>query len=499
MLPGITGSLVANAFLELTLLQELRESPADRSDPVVLRSLHRWWNRVAKTLGPASSARAVLDIGALPLVELLGYGVLHLEPWGDGFVGAIGGSGTPAAVLRTTGWGGDARKAWRDTVRASRTAQARWGLVYSGPTLRIVDGQRTWSRRDLEFDLARVLADERSTTLLWALTSLDALRADGSSQLEAVVQRSEKHGLDVQTALSRGVLEALTALAGALDSGHRRRAQAHDARDAFQQSVTMVYRLLFLLFAEAREMVPTWHRVYRDAYTIDALCRRSLERTQPRGAWAALQAISRLAHAGCRAGELSVTAFNGRLFSPRHTPLAERTRVSDALVNDAVMALATSRGRHGRERIAYADLGVEQLGAVYEKVLEYEPSRHSGPLVLARTSSERKSTGSFYTPRPMTEFLVRRALHPLVTGRTSDQVLKLRVLDPAMGSGAFLVAACRYLAATLERALVAEGEWRADEDGRARRAALRRAVAQRCLYGSISIRWLCNSRGCPCG
>ncbi|MGH8722652.1 MAG: Eco57I restriction-modification methylase domain-containing protein, partial [Burkholderiales bacterium] len=83
----------------------------------------------------------------------------------------------------------------------------------------------------------------------------------------------------------------------------------------------------------------------------------------------------------------------------------------------------------------------------------------------------------------MTEFLVRRALQPLVAGRTSEQILNLRVVDPAMGSGAFLVAACRYLAMAAEHALVVEGEWRGDEDTRARRAALRRVVAQRCLYG----------------
>ena len=117
-------------------------------------------------------------------------------------------------------------------------------------------------------------------------------------------------------------------------------------------------------------------------------------------------------------------------------------------------------------------------------MLEYEPSRDAGPLVLTRTSSERKSTGSFYTPRSMTEFLVRRALHPLVAGRTSDQDPRLRILDPAMGSGAFLVAACRYLAAALERALVAEGEWRADERSAARVVPSCGAlVAQRCLYG----------------
>src|SRR6185436_9930981 len=146
--------------------------------------------------------------------------------------------------------------------------------------------------------------------------------------------------------------------------------------------------------------------------------------------WQGLQAISRLAHTGCAAGDLLVTAFNGRLFSPRHTPLAEQRRIPDAILRDILLALATTRTADGRRRISYHDLGVEQLGSVYERVLEYEP-RSNG--ALTRTSTRRKSTGSFYTPRSLTEFLVRRTLAPLVDGRSADDILSLRILDPAMG------------------------------------------------------------------
>ena len=114
--------------------------------------------------------------------------------------------------------------------------------------------------------------------------------------------------------------------------------------------------------------------------------------------------------------------------------------------------LATTRGPRGRERVAYADLDVEQLGAVYEQLLEFEPSRTDAALRLTRTSHDRKATGSFYTPRAMTDFLVRRALNPLVADKSSDAILQLRVLDPAMGSGAFLVSACRFLSAALGNA-----------------------------------------------
>src|SRR5206468_4700741 len=106
------------------------------------------------------------------------------------------------------------------------------------------------------------------------------------------------------------------------------------------------------------------------------------------GSWEALRAIGRLAHAGCRAGDLRVTPFNGRLFSPARTPLAERRDLDDAAARSAILALSTRAAANGagRQRIAYRDLGVEQLGAVYETLLDYEPviltwgsAPHRGP------------------------------------------------------------------------------------------------------------------------
>jgi len=483
MLPGIRGSLVANAFLEDVLLHQFQSMSSDEQP--FYRQLVRWWRRVERSLGPASGPRAVLDVGALPLVDLLGYEVLHVEPHGTGFVGTVGVGSTPLAVLRTTGFGDAPEPAWRDIARVGRTTGARWGLIYTGHTLRVIDAARTWSRRGIDFDFRLVAAHRSSATVLFRLAHRDALesRAGCRSLLDDVVQRSNAHALAVCDSLGDGVLDALDALLTAFNGPAR---SGPKPQVAFDRSLTLVYRLLFLLFAEARDLVPIWNHVYRDAFTVDALWRSIAAGQPPRGLWKAFTAMSRLAHAGCRAGDLSVTAFNGRLFSPAHNPDVERVRVPDAAMSRAVLALATSHGPQGRRRISYADLGVEQLGTVYERVLDYEPTRSTGgpgPIVLTRTSHERKRTGSFYTPRAMTEFLVRRTLHPLVTGRDPDEILALKVVDPAMGSGAFLVAACRYLASAIERSLVARSEWPSDGSDRDRRAALRRRVAERCLYG----------------
>ena len=128
-------------------------------------------------------------------------------------------------------------------------------------------------------------------------------------------------------------------------------------------------------------------------------------------------------------------------------------------MRDVLLELATEVTAAGRRRISYHDLGVEELGSVYEQVLEHEPARNGSALVLTRTSNLRKTTGSFYTPRALTEFLVRRTLAPLVEHRSADDILRLRIVDPSMGSGAFLVAACVFLSDACEHALVRDGHW----------------------------------------
>ena len=182
----------------------------------------------------------------------------------------------------------------------------------------------------------------------------------------------------------------------------RERRAACPPRLLFDQSLTVLYRVLFLLFAEARSLVPIWHPIYRERYTIGAMVTTLLAGRRYRGIWDAILAISRLAHAGCRAGDLKVTAFNGRLFAPAHSAAFDQRRIADNVMSGAVLAVgASSTSNGGRHPISYRDLDVEQLGAVYERVLEYEPSA-TGPVVLTRGRDTRQSSGTFYTPRTVT-------------------------------------------------------------------------------------------------
>ena len=464
MIAGFGGDLISHAYLEQQVLPAIdREQLAPFE-----RAMVRWWRHVSRSLGPASSARAIHDGAVVPLLQLLDHARPVSQPDASGMVAWLAGAD---AVVLSVPWTIPPRSAWRDAVRRGAAAQASWALVSNGRALRIVDCHRAWTRAAIEFDFEALLLGPAGLAALWLLACAASLGARGPGSLRARIRDSDAHASAVCRTLSTGVLDALPRLASALKG--RRRCDA----GAFDQALTVVYRILFLLFAEARSLVPAWHPLYRDGYTIETLTMKAM-RSTPIGLWEGLQAISRLAHAGCVAGDLTVTAFNGRLFSPRHAPLAEQRRVPDEILRDILLALATSETSDGRRRISYHDLGVEQLGSVYERVLEYEP-RPDGE--LARTSAQRKSTGSFYTPQPLTEYLVRRTLAPLVAGRTVEEILALRIVDPAMGSGAFLVAACRYLADCCEQALLGDGSWRNGDAST--RSTLRRLVAERCLYG----------------
>jgi hypothetical protein len=466
---AISGSLLSQDVIRAFVLDAHVRTVALRLKADLVRAF--------QSIGPASGARTICDIEVLPVLRTLGLDVqLHGDSAAD-LVGTLGRSGRPAAGVAIGAWGSDLRRL--DALLSRVTAPpTRWSVIFNGAVLRIGDRSRTYARRTVDVDLRRAQEDDEAIGRIVRLLEPDE---DGwLATLERAVADSDAHRSAVGASLQAGVEEALGHLVEALTPRRRRHASALER--GLADALTIVYRILFLLFAEARGLVPHWHPIYRNSYTIEAL-RPAIERSaRPPGVWQALQAIARLAHRGCRAGTLRVTPFNGRLFAPAAAPLAETATIDDRRVRDVLFAITTRPARDRRERISYADLGVEQLGAVYERVLDFTPTVVDGALVLAR-SGRRKATGTFYTPRGMTEYLVRRTLAPLVGDRSAESILQLRVLDPAMGSGAFLVAACRFLADAYERALIREGALTAADPGPSDRAVFRRVVAQRCLYG----------------
>jgi hypothetical protein len=470
MIPGFAGHLLSESFLEEKLL-----SGRDATDVIAWR-LFTDARRRGQSLGPASSLRAMLNLGVGPVAESLGFRAPRDVEIDRMLLVATLDAGSEPIVFIVAGWNQPLELLWRVGVTQAVRRSLRWCALFNGSALRLIDAARPYSRRYAQFDLDTVADDEQ------AFAAFSLVLARFPSALDLLIQESDRHGAGVCRSLKDGVLSASADMLTALVRPARSRRSA--LTDSFEQALTIVYRILFLLFAESRRLVPLWHPVYRNSYSIEALGALA-ERADTRGLWDALRAIARLSHAGCRAGDLHVTPFNGRLFAPARTPLAERRDLDDEAARRALVALSTRQAFDGggRDRIAYRDLGVEQLGAVYETLLDYQPQITPDGVSLVAGSGVRKSTGTFYTPQPIADYLVRRTLSPLIEGVPTHRILELRVVDPAMGSGAFLVAACHYLAQAFESALIREGACHPGDLGDDERAAIRRTIAGRCLYG----------------
>ena len=472
MLPGFAGHLLSESFLE----ERLTSDGATNDMGAAWRRFGDARRR-SQSLGPASSLRAMLGLGATPLTGSMGFAAPRdIAVDRTVLVATVDAGGEPM-VLIVAPWCEPLELLWRFGVTHAMHRSTRWCALFNGISLRLMDAARPHSRRYTQFDLDTVADDQR------AFAAFSFVLSQFPSALDTLVHESDRHGANVCRSLKDGVLSASADVLTALVRPARAR-KTSLAADSFEQALTIVYRILFLLFAESRRLVPLWHPVYRDSYSIEALSLLA-ERSDARGLWDVLRAIARLAHAGCRAGDLRVTPFNGRLFAPGRTPLAERRDLDDEAARRALLALSSrpSADRGGREKIAYRDLGVEQLGAVYETLLDYQPQSTRDGVSLLAGSGVRKSTGTFYTPQPIADYLVRRTLSPLVEDAAPHRILELRIVDPAMGSGAFLVAACRYLAEAYEAALVRHGGCHPGEIGDEERAAIRRTIAGRCLYG----------------
>ena len=370
MIPGLSGSLLSHDVLTQTVPRDLHGLLDEKGREQARTRLKSWHQSLTGWLGPALGVRGVFDRIAIPLMSELGYEVTPIEAKPSRMRAVLSAAGSARATLLVTAWGEQPGAAWRDAVHLGIAQTGRWCYCLTGPRLRMIDTARTYSRQFVEIDLEAALEYEETFAVLWGLLRGAAMMgtpSDNRPLLDRAIALTEAHRASVRACLQHGVHDALTYLSRALSAASRRTvtrdAVSHTTVSGFDEALIVVYRVLFLLFAEARGLVPRWHPIYRDGYTIESLRDPIETLPQPVGIWEALQAIARLAHRGCRIGALTVPPFNGRLFSPAHAPLADRVPLDDGVVRRALLALTTRPGRGGLERIAYGDLGVEQLGA----------------------------------------------------------------------------------------------------------------------------------------
>ena len=466
------------------------------------------------------------------------------------------------------------------------------GLLISGDAWRLVYAPRGETSGWLRFPLAplRLVAGRPMLGAIKLLLARFRLFNDAEQRrLPALLQESRAAQAAVSATLASQVLGALHDLLRGFNAAdpERMAALARTRPDhVYEGLLTVLLRLVFLLYAEDRDLIPSRNDaaargLYARGYGVRGLHARLLDdaaknpdtMNERTGAWGRLLALFRLLHTGDGTGW--IRGRGGALFDPAKFPFLQGQDRPDAPI--AIPRLADGTVLHvldrllvlDGERLSYRTLDVEQIGSVYETVMGFSVFPAPGPSLaiaagkhnrtpvfvdlravaalrgkerlralkeaysraqlstkqsaaieaapgetalaealrplvdergspgaaitppgtpLLQPTEERRRTGSHYTPRSLTEPIVRHALEPAFARigdeATPEQVLELKVCDPAMGSGAFLVEACRQLAARLTRAWVRWPGSRPaippdeDED-----LLARRLVAQRCLYG----------------
>lgn len=383
-----------------------------------------------------------------------------------------------------------------------------WGIVSNGRELRVLRDNVSLTRQAyLAFDLEAMFSGEvyPDFALLWLVCHESRFewqenKAEGC-WLERWTQAAQAQGTRALNTLREGVERAIATL-GAGFLAHPSNAALRDAlssgelttADYYRELLRLIYRLIFLFVAEDRvllhpEGTPEDARTrYHDYYSTTRL-RRIAERL--RGGlhpdlWRSLVFFcSRLADDdGCP--ELGLPFLGSSLFSPEACPHLDQADLANRDLLEAIRALAFTEQRRVLRQIDYRNMGSEELGSIYESLLELHPEVHheSGTFELATAAgNERKTTGSYYTPTSLISALLDTALDPVLdeaAARPDPEaaVLDLKVLDPACGSGHFLVAAAHRIAKRLAAIRTDEPEPSPD----AYRAALRDAISH-CVYG----------------
>jgi len=389
-------------------------------------------------------------------------------------------------------------------------SDALWGLVTNGERLRLLrDSSRISHPTYAEFDLRPMIEGNLYSefTILYRILHRTRLPRDHANPHECLLENWYQRGVDegnrVRDHLRDGVEAALKVLGTGFlahpGSDRLRQALADGTLTEptfYRQLLRLVYRLLFLFTIEERRLVlpyKTEHRerqtIYANYYSVNRLrdrCERPFADDQYADLWPGLCRTFTLFRDDDAARSLGLAALNGELFGPDGCKDLEAAQCMNKALLLGIYHLSTFKDDKVSRRVNYAALDVEELGSVYESLLDYRPHLTHDPWRLDLiVGSERKTTGSYYTPPELVHELVESALVPVMNERvdaakTADEkakaVLAMRVCDPASGSGHFLLAAARRMARELARIRTGEAEPSPEEFRHAERDVIRHCI-----------------------
>ncbi|MDW8312999.1 MAG: N-6 DNA methylase, partial [Burkholderiales bacterium] len=388
-----------------------------------------------------------------------------------------------------------------------------WGLACNGRRLRLARDAATLTRPSfIEFDLETLLGQARypDFAALWRL--LHASRATHTPEPVWEIWRADgqRQGARVREGLRIGVEAALVTLGEGFlkhpaNEPLRRALIAGELsrQGYFEELLRLVYRLIFVFAVEERGLLhPTddspaaasARRIYDQGYSARRLrerCLRPVAHDRHDDLWQAQRIVFRALATG--EPRLALPALGG-LFTPSQCPHLDVASLDNRSLLDAIRHLRWSLASGTLAPVDYRNMGPEELGSVYESLLELvpEPDPHARTFAFVNASADgdtrghaRKTTGSYYTPDSLVQELIKSALDPVIEARLAENpqrpteaLLGIKVLDPACGSGHFLLAAARRLAERLAALRAPDGAVRAQDY----RHALREVITH-CIYG----------------
>lgn len=400
-----------------------------------------------------------------------------------------------------------AASAIQDWLNASD--DSLWGFCSNGQKLRLVRDNASLTRPAyIEADLKQIFENDNFAdfTTLWLLIHASRFGAEGKPVSDCALERwretGSKEGVAARDRLRDGVEAALLSLGNGFLS-HESNASLRDSLTKgelplpifFNQLLRLVYRLIFLLAAEDRNVLhppsatlPS-RSLYAEGYSLDLLRKHSIRRAawdRYHDRWEGLSIVfDALAQ-----GEplLGLPALGG-LFGKDQIPDLQNAVIANRALLEAVYRLAWLKDDNRLTPVNWRDMETEELGSVYESLLELTPRLHDNGRGFSfaegaeTKGNTRKTTGSYYTPDSLVQALLDTALDPVLdrieaeATNPSKELLKVSVIDPACGSGHFLLAAARRIAGRIARTR-AGGVASADDY----RHALR-DVARSCIYG----------------
>ena len=489
----------------------------------------RIFQRKLETVKEGSNATTeTRNLWMVPLLGLLHYDIEY-QPRGtelDGRIYAISHratnrADTPVQIIGSRDPAGLDKKPVNATRRMSAHALVQeflnlhdqlYGLATDGHVVRLLrDSSRLVKQSYLEFDLDRIFTDGlfADFAVLYRLLHATRLPLTNDTAAESLIERYHQDSLDsgarIREGLSNAVEQAIldfgrgflshddnNALRAAVATGDLK------AGDYYQQLLRLIYRLLFLMVIEERDLVfppdaPRAQRdIHRSFYSVARLRRLSEKRylADPRrhDLWLALQVCFRLFEADGPGHKLGIAPLAGDLFSPEAIGSLTACTISNDVLLGCLRSLSLYRHPDSGQliRVNYAALNVEEFGSVYEGLLEYEPEFAGEGHELQfgfRQGDNRAATGSHYTPDGLVQPLIRNSLDYLIAecvkaDDPESALLDLRVADIACGSGHILLAAARRIATEL--AVVRTGEEQPSPP--AYRSALRDTIRD-CIYG----------------